>query len=250
MALGSGAMMTSDPWVVGLTVLVLFLASIARSTFGFGDALLAMPPLSLLLGTRAAVPLVAVAIVIPGLVIPWRDRQHVIWREAAALTLGSIPGLVLGVLLLRRADETTLRWMVGGATIAYALWALVLRRREVRAGERWVWFFGFLSGLLGGAATTGGPPAVIYASLRGWPPAIARATLQAFFLFLCFAVVVGHVASGLWKEHPPILVLYGAPAIVVGVLIGERLHRRLDPARFWGALHGLLLVLGLALLLR
>lgn len=242
-------MPTSDPQVVGLTVLVLFLASIARSTFGFGDALLAMPPLALLLGTRAAIPLVAVAIVIPGVLIPWRDRQHVIWREAGALTLGSIPGLVLGVFLLRRADETTLRWLVGCATITYALWALFLRRAEVRVGARWVWLFGFLSGLFGGAATTGGPPAVIYASLRGWPPAIARATLQAFYLFLCFAVVVGHVASGLWREHPPFLVLWGAPAIVTGVLIGEQIHRRLDPSRFWGALHGLLFVLGLALLL-
>jgi uncharacterized membrane protein YfcA len=241
--------MPSDPHVVGLTVLVLFLASIARSTFGFGDALLAMPPLTMLLGARAAVPLVAVAIVIPGIVIPWRDRQHVIWREAKALTLGSIPGLVLGVLVLRRADDTTVRWLVGCATITYALWALLLRRAEVRAGPRWVWLFGFLSGLFGGAATTGGPPAVMYASLRGWPPAIARATLQAFYLFLCFAVVIGHVASGLWKEHPPILVLWAAPAIVLGVLIGERLHRRLDPARFWSALHVILLALGLALLL-
>jgi uncharacterized protein len=241
---------TPDSQVIALTVLVMFLASIARSTFGFGDALLSMPPLAMLLGTRAAVPLVAIAIVIPGVVIPWRDRQHVIWKEAGALTLGSVPGLVLGVMLLRRADDTTLRWMVGCATITYAVWALLLRRTEIRLGPRWVWLFGFLSGLFGGAATTGGPPAVIYASLRGWAPAVARATLQAFYLFLCFAVVVGHIASGLWTEHPPLLVLYGAPAIVVGVLIGERLHRRLDPARFWIALHVLLLFLGLALLLR
>jgi uncharacterized membrane protein YfcA len=241
--------MPSDPQVIALTVLVMFLASIVRSTFGFGDALFAMPPLAMLLGARAAVPLVAIAIVIPGVVIPWRDRQHVIWREAKALTLSSIPGLVLGVLLLRRADETTIRWFAGSATIVYAVWALLLRRTTVRLGERWVWPFGFLSGLFGGAATTGGPPAVIYASLRGWAPAVARATLQAFYLFLCFAVVVGHVASGLWREHPPYLVLYGAPAIVVGVLIGERLHRKLDPARFWVALHTLLLCLGLALVL-
>src|SRR4030095_5779656 len=126
-----------------------------RAPCGCGGALLAMPPLAMLLGARAAVPIVAVAIVIPGIVIPWRDRQHVIWREAGALTLrsparlagagagaltvGSIPGLVLGVLVLRRADDTTVRWLVGGATVTYAVWALLLRRAEMRAGERWVW---------------------------------------------------------------------------------------------------------------
>src|SRR4030095_15331435 len=117
-----------------------------RAPCGCGGALLAMPPLAMLLGARAAVPIVAVAIVIPGIVIPWRDRQHVIWREAGALTIGSIPGLVLGVLVLRRADDTTVRWLVGGATVTYAVWALLLRRGGMGGGARWDWLLGFPSG--------------------------------------------------------------------------------------------------------
>ena len=46
---------------IGYVVAVLFLGSLVRSTFGFGDALVAMPLLTLLIPIRVATPLVAVA---------------------------------------------------------------------------------------------------------------------------------------------------------------------------------------------
>ena len=51
--------MTPEIWYVAAIV---FLATLVRSTFGFGDALVAMPLLTLLIGdAKVATPIVAVA---------------------------------------------------------------------------------------------------------------------------------------------------------------------------------------------
>ncbi len=48
-----------DPLLLAAVAGVLFTAAVARSCFGFGDALVAMPLLVALLGARTASPVVA-----------------------------------------------------------------------------------------------------------------------------------------------------------------------------------------------
>ncbi|MCA9117288.1 MAG: hypothetical protein KDA79_19595, partial [Planctomycetaceae bacterium] len=59
-----------------LPVLVLFTAALVRSTFGFGDALVAMPLLALFMPLETAAPLVAlISLLIAGSVLQ-RDWRH------------------------------------------------------------------------------------------------------------------------------------------------------------------------------
>ena len=46
--------------IIALILTILFISTLIRSTFGFGDALVAMPLLSLIIDIRLATPLVAV----------------------------------------------------------------------------------------------------------------------------------------------------------------------------------------------
>ena len=67
--------------------------------------------------------------------------------------------------------------------------------------EAWAYPFGFAAGVLGSAYNTGGPPVIIYGTMRRWPPAHFRATLQGFFLFTNIFVLVGHGLAGLWTRR-------------------------------------------------
>jgi uncharacterized membrane protein YfcA len=104
--------------------------------------------------------------------------------------------------------------------------------------------------VLGGAYNTNGPPVVIYATLRRWPPRAFRATLQGYFLVTGVGLVLGHGAAGLWSRD--MWSLYGTalPGALAALWLGCRWNRRFPVQRFERAVNWLLLGLGGALLLR
>jgi uncharacterized protein len=229
-------------------LLVLFASTFIRATFGFGDALLAMPLLTMLIGLRAATPLVALVagvIAVSILVRHWRDVQI---RSAWRLVLSSALGIPLGLLLLKGVHETATTLVLGAGTLAYAVYALVRPRMSPLGSERAAFPFGFVAGILGGAYNVNGPAVVIYGTLRRWPPATFRATLQGYFLLTNALIMAGHCAAGLWT--PPVLGLFlrALPVVIVAVLAGERLHRALPQGKFERAILVLLAAAALLLL--
>lgn len=229
---------------------VLFLATLVRASFGFGDALIAMPLLALLIGLRAATPLVALAaaaIAVTMLLRSWRDVQL---RSAWRLVLASALGIPPGLWLLKGVQETAATAALAVGILAYAGYGLLGPRLPELRTERAAFPFGFLAGILGGAYNVNGPAVVIYGTLRRWPPATFRATLQGYFLLTNALIMAGHCAAGLWTK--PVLRLFAlsVPVVVVAVLVGERLGRAIPAARFERAVHLLLAALALLLLAR
>ena len=81
-------------------LLILFVATLIRSAFGFGEALLAVPLLAFFVPVKVAAPLaVLVSITIAALVVA-QDWRKVHARSAAWLVVSSVLGIPLGLLLL------------------------------------------------------------------------------------------------------------------------------------------------------
>jgi uncharacterized membrane protein YfcA len=151
-------------------IAALCLATLFHGTLGFGTALVAMPLLTLTLGVRDATALVAFVILGTTVVIlagSWRELH---WRAAARLLAGSIPGIVIGIVILTRAPAGTVQRGLGVLLIAVGLCNLAAPRLFEARDDIWAYAFGFGSGLLGGAYNTNAPPVVIYAPCAAGHP--------------------------------------------------------------------------------
>src|SRR5436305_13980771 len=83
-----------------LVVGIVFLATLVRSAFGFGEALVAVPLLAFVIPVPVAVPLATLlSVAVAGLILA-RDWRHVHGRGAGRLVLAALPGIPLGLLLL------------------------------------------------------------------------------------------------------------------------------------------------------
>jgi uncharacterized membrane protein YfcA len=92
---------TFTSWTTLEVLSVLFVATIIRSAFGFGEALIAVPLLALVIPVEVAAPIaVLVSITVAGIVVlqDWREI-HV--RSAGKLVFSSVFGIPLGLLLLK-----------------------------------------------------------------------------------------------------------------------------------------------------
>lgn len=233
-------------------VAVIFIATLIRSTLGFGEALIAVPLLSMRLPVTVAAPLAVLVSIVIAAVIVAQDWQHVEFRSAAGLILASLPGIPLGVLLLARGNEHVVKCMLGVLIIAFSIYSLTARATfHLPQDHRgWLLSCGFLSGVLGGAYGMNGPPLVVYGALRKWSPQHFRATLQGYFLPASVAGLVGYAVLGLWRAPLTRYFLLSLPAVAVAVLLGRAINQRMSGHGFLRFVYVGLIVAGSVLMVQ
>ncbi|MCX5823494.1 MAG: sulfite exporter TauE/SafE family protein [Deltaproteobacteria bacterium] len=188
----------------GVTVavlLIIFVSTLVRAIFGFGHALIAMPLLALTpIGMKTATPLIALIAIILGLIIV-RDWHIVDLRSIWRLLVATVPGIPLGLILLKGPYENTGKIILALIIIVFSCYAL-FRPRLIRLKQEWTAYpFGFLAGILGGAYNSNGPPIAIYGTLRRWRPDRFRTNLQGYFFPSSVIIVAGHGLGGLWTSE-------------------------------------------------
>jgi uncharacterized membrane protein YfcA len=236
----------------GYVIAVIFLATLIRSTLGFGEALVAVPLLAFRIPVVIAAPLAVMVSVIVALAIVLQDWRRIELRAAGGLVLASLFGIPVGVLLLASVDDRLVKMILGALIIAFSIYVLALRGtlrlRTDHAG--WMIGCGVISGILGGAYGMNGPPLVVYGTLRRWSPQHFRATLQGYFLPASLAGLIGYGSIGLWNGTIWRYFLLALPAVAIATLLGRALNHRMSGDRFFRIVYAGLVVIGAALLLQ
>ncbi len=231
---------------------VIFLATTIRSTFGFGEALVAMPLLVFVIPVPVATPLVALLSITVAAVVIAEDWRKVHFRSAGWLVLSALCGIPFGLLLLISADERIVKLVLATVILAFSIGCLCgLWRFELKS-ERltWVLGFGFFSGVLGGAYNMNGPPLVIYGMLRRWSSERFRATLQGYFLPASLVGLYGYWAAGLWVPAVTHYYLTSLPLVLAAIFLGRTINRRMKEQSFVRYVHIGLVMVGATLLIQ
>lgn len=243
--------MTFEPGIVIGVMTVVFFAVLGRATFGFGEALVSMPIVTLLVGLEVARPFVAIVAIFNGLAILAGHWQHLRFRSVFPLVVSSFVGIALVMWLLQdvTAYEAVVKAILGVIVIAFALFKLIHPERIHLQTDRTAIGFGLIAGILAGAYNTPGPPIVVYGTVRRWTPDQFRATFQGFALPSGMMVVIGHGISGAITSDVLSLVVVTLPVCAVAIFLGRRLSRHIKAARFSQILYILLLGIGLWLVI-
>lgn len=225
--------------------LIFLAAGFTQGITGFGFGLLAIPLLTLFIDIKTAVPLCSLlGIVITGF-LSLRLRKHIDRHKILPLLYGCIPGVAAGTVVLKKTPEALLSMLMGLMLIAYALYRLYGKQQSRPIHPWWGYVAGFLTGAIASAFSAGGPPTIIYTTLRGWDKDGIKATLSGFFLSGGLAVVAAHALTGLTTGLVIEYFFIGTPAVVGGVYIGSRLYDRIDTGAYLKLLHLLLVFMGL-----
>ncbi len=229
--------------------LIFFCAGLVQGVSGFGAALLAMPLLVLVLEVREAVTLSLLNGLIINLFLSLHLKSHLDWRKILPLIVGCVPGIYVGVTILKKMNPAIMKCSLGFLIIAYGLYCLFGRMSQKRISQGWAYVAGFATGTIGGAFSAGGPPTIIYTTLTGWKKDEIKATLSAFFFSTTVMALVGHCLTGL--TTPYVLGLFGVTALPVltGVFLGTRLYKRLGTRTYLIVIYYLLIGLGVMLVI-
>ena len=245
--------MEFSPLVYVVAPVVVFAGYVMFGISGFGATIIIIPILAHFLPLKFVVPLLVLLDL--GAAIMMRankataalDKAEFRWMLPFMLT-----GMVAGAYLLKVAPESWL--MLGlGLFVAVNAAANLLRGKAVTGGIARAW--GAPISLLGGIGSslfgTGGSVYAIYVARRIHDPGAMRATMSTIIsVSVLVRIVVFSIAGLLLKIEPGI----GALALMLfmagGLMLGLRLHTRMNADQLRRVVYVLLLVSGSSLALR
>lgn len=229
---------------------MVFIATLIRSAFGFGEALVAVPLLAFLMQLQVAAPLAVLVSITVAAIVVAQDWEKIHVRSAAWLIVSTLPGIPLGLLLLTSRHQLFVKAALGAIIALFSIYSLIGRAPfELKSDNRaWLVVCGFCAGILGGAYGMNGPPLAIYGSMRRWTAQHFRATLQAYFLPASLLGMAGYLAAGLWTRAVTRLYLVSLPVTLLALFLGRIINRRLSGGGFLKYIYAGLACIGAILL--
>ena len=199
--------------------------------FGFGLTMISLAPW--FMPIDVAIPVTAGLSLPLTMVMAWRHRRDVQLRRVLPLLIGCIPGVAIGVFMLKELDEGVMKAALGIFLMVYAVGSLSAPgTSKLKIGPQWGWGVGFAGGVFGGAFNCSGPPVVLYATLRDMQKGALVGTLQGFFIVQGIFTTGGMALTGLINTETLLLDLYLLPVVGGGIWLGDAMHHRIDQQSF------------------
>ena len=238
-------------WI--LAALLVCLASGLQAATGAGLGLIAGPALILVMGSTAAIPVAIVMNLIVSFALLPKEHKAVDRPALTWLSIGTVLGIPLGVLVLGLLDLTALKIVAGLAVLAGAVQVLRGRRRggarsPSDGGLRHSLGFGLVSGVMSASLAMPGPAAMCALARTGQAATVVRATLRALFVVSYGAALLVHAVMGIRWDHLASVTLVLLPVVVAGILAGHLAQTRLSERALGNALTLMLFLMGASLL--
>jgi hypothetical protein len=234
------------PFILG-TIAAAFVTGLAGFAFGIVAAAVwphFLPP------AQAAVLIVAFGLIVQGVSV-WKLRHAIKWWRLMPFLIGGAAGVPIGCEILRWTAPSSLRIAIGAILVLFSLHNLLRPSvgSAARAGRVADGVVGIVNGVIGGATGLAGIAAVIWCSLRGWPPAEQRAVFQPSGVAVFAMTGLWLDGTGMIRADTVALFLIGLPALAVGTWAGLKLFGKLDDQAFRQVVLALLLISGLGLVI-
>jgi uncharacterized membrane protein YfcA len=204
-----------------ITGCIFFLGGLVQGVTGFGSALVAIPLLCIFIDIKFAIPLSVLNSLIITFYLALKLKTLLDTKKLLPLCLSTLPGILFGVTLLKKVDSKIIALLLGILIISYSLYNLFSRQKPQNLHHYWSYIAGFCSGAIGSAFSAGGPPVIIYTTLKGWNKDEIKATLTGFFLFNSCMTVAAHSITGLITRETLVAFLYSAPFVLGGTVLGS-----------------------------
>lgn len=237
--------MMSDPVRLLFATIVVLAAAAIKGTIGFGFPLVAVPLLSMILGPRVAVPLIAIPTLLSNVIMISRGGSRERLVSMLPLVGGVMTGTVAGAFVIRALDPRALSVLVGSVTLLYVLASVfqLTVRVPPDIALRVAPAVGVAAGLIGGSTGVFAPPLASYLHLL-------RMGKRDFVFWITLLFFVGNVVQvasyfhlGLYRGSVLSAALMACVPMVAGTWVGLACQEKL-PASVFG--HIILGIVGVA----
>ncbi|MBU0561866.1 MAG: sulfite exporter TauE/SafE family protein [Bacteroidetes bacterium] len=190
--------------------------------------MISIPLLSFLMDVKSAIALGALCGLLINIYLLIKLKSHVNFPSIKELVFASVLGIPIGVVILRDSSPGIIKIILAIVIILFSLVNLTWKTEQRDISKNWGYLFGFLSGLLGGAFNTNGPPILIYLYLQKLDKNKLKASITGFFFVSSIFIVGSHYASGVSSEEIFLKFIAFIPFVAAGQILGAKLFGKIS----------------------
>ncbi|HYW58562.1 MAG TPA: sulfite exporter TauE/SafE family protein [Polaromonas sp.] len=231
--------MITDPFFYAIAIPAVLLLGISKSGFGAGFGSLAVPMMALAVTVPEAAAILMPVLLLMDLLGMAAFRKNFDLRLLKFLVPFGLLGTLTGMLLFKVLAANTVAGIVGAFTLLFLAQRLLFPPRpDSPPPPRWLGaVLTVTSGFTSFIAHAGGPPISAYVIPLRLSPLNFTATLAFFFFVINLSKWIPYAWLGLLDLRNMATSLVLLPIAPIGVWIGVRLARRINPVLFYRLLY-------------
>ena len=240
----------TDPGFYAVAVPAVLLLGIGKSGFGAGLGALAVPLMALSVSVPQAAAILMPVLLVMDVLGLHAYRHHFDWKLIRFLLPYGLLGTLIGTLLFSVLDSRLVAGIVGAFTLLFVAQRFAFPARpDSPPPPRWLGaMLTTTSGFTSFIAHAGGPPLNAYVLPMRLPPLVFTATMAAFFFVLNLSKWIPYGWLGLLDLRNMATSVALLPVAPIGVVVGVKLARRIQPVLFYRLVYAGMLLTGLKLL--
>ncbi|MBC7434732.1 MAG: sulfite exporter TauE/SafE family protein [Bdellovibrionales bacterium] len=231
--------LVTDPFFYAVAIPAVLMLGVSKSGFGAGFGSLAVPMLALAVTVPQAAAILMPVLLLMDLLGMAAFRNDFDMRLVKFLVPFGLVGTLVGMLLFKLLSPHVVSAVVGGFTLVFLAQRLLFPPKpDTAPPPRWVGaVLTVTSGFTSFIAHAGGPPISAYVIPLRLPPVTFAATLAFFFFVINLSKWIPYAWLGLLDMRNLATSIVLLPLAPVGVWIGVRVARRIDPKWFYRILY-------------
>lgn len=220
----------ADPGLIVLTLV----AAMVNGAIGYGFSTLVVPVALLMYPSKTLTPGLVLAEIVLNLLALLVNRRAIpgVFRRVLPMMVASLPGIALGVTLLKTASPDMLRFGTYALLLPLVLLQAAGFRRPLTKGSRAELPVGFGIGVLYSCTTISGPPLGLLFNNQGLAQDEFRAAISLFRITESVATALAFSFLSIYTPASVGLSLQILPCILIGLPIGRLAVSMVEPETF------------------
>lgn len=215
---------------------------------GFAGTMLAMPPSMLLIGVNEAKAILNVMGWLSCVWVVIRDYKYIDIKKFLKIIIVMFIGMVIGIQLFKVAPMDFLLTAYAILIILIALKKLFIQK-EIKVPQSMMIIVLLVAGLVHGMFVSGGSFLVVYAVTVLSDKNEFRATVSAVWVLLNGYLMIDHFRQGFFTPDVIRMTLICIIPLAASVIIGNKLHDKINQQAFLKLTYVLLLIAGIMLII-
>ena len=213
------------------TIIVL-IAGFIQGLTGFGFALIAVPFLVNFIPLKETVPMVLFLCQCTNIIIILNCIKEIRIKKIWLLILSSIILAPAGSYSLIYFNPNYIKLFLGIIIIIFSVLLILNKSFPIKNEKIGYALTGSVSGFLNGSLSLSGPPVVIFLSNQGMNKDGFRANISFYFIVLNSITIALYLTNGLLNKAVMGKILFLIPAMILSVLAGIKLSKKLNEKLF------------------
>jgi hypothetical protein len=225
-----------DGWVLLMAVAASICIGLSKAGLA-GTATLNVVLMAQAFGAKPSVGLVLPLLIAADLMGFWVNRGAGTWRQVWKIAPAAMLGVILGWVLLGRIDNHAARPIIGWVIVGLLIFHLLITTKAqatafLSGHQGFSWVMGLIAGVVTMLANAAGPVMTVYLLAQHLPKREHLGVFSRYFLFLNLFKVPFSADLGIINSRSLLTNAVLLPAVVLGVILGWQILRRIPQKPF------------------